>query len=42
LGKFILPSGKGVSGDLFLYSMVAALERVIFENVSQGKKTKKR
>jgi len=30
-----------VSGDLFLYSMIAALGRAIFENVSQGKKPKK-
>ena len=40
-GEVILSSGKRVSGDLFLYSMVAALGRVIFENVSQGKKPKK-
>jgi len=30
-----------VSGDLFLYSVIAALGRAIFENVSQGKKPKK-
>jgi hypothetical protein len=30
-----------VSGDLFLYSIVTALGRVIFENVSQGKNQKK-
>ncbi len=40
-GEVILSSGKKVSGDLFLYSMVAALGRVIFENVAQGRKPKK-
>jgi len=40
-GEVILSSGKRVSGDLFLYSMVAALGRVIFENVSQERKPKK-
>lgn len=40
-GEVILSSGKRVSGDLFLYSMVAALGRVIFENVSRGRKPKK-
>jgi len=40
-GEVILSSGKKVSGDLFLYSMVAALGRVIFENVSQGRKPRK-
>ena len=40
-GEVILSSGKRVSGDLFLYSMVAALGRIIFENVSQGKKPRK-
>lgn len=40
-GEVILSSGKRVSGDLFLYSMVAALGRVIFENVSHGRKPKK-
>ena len=40
-GEVILSSGKKVSGDIFLYSMVAALGRVIFENVSQGKNQKK-
>jgi len=40
-GDIVLSSGKKVSGDIFLYSMVAALGRVIFENVSQGKKPKK-
>ena len=40
-GEVILCSGKRVSGDIFLYSMIAALGRVIFENVSQGKKPKK-
>ncbi len=40
-GEVILSSGKRVSGDLFLYSVVAALGRVIFENVSQGRKPKK-
>jgi hypothetical protein len=40
-GDVILSSGKKVSGDLFLYSMIAALGRAIFENVSQGKKPKK-
>ncbi len=40
-GEVVLCSGKRVSGDLFLYSMIAALGRAIFENVSQGKKPKK-
>ena len=40
-GEITLSSGKKVSGDLFLYSMVAALGRIIFENVSQGRKPKK-
>ena len=40
-GEVILSSGKRVSGDLFLYSMVAALGRIIFENVSQGRKPRK-
>jgi len=40
-GEVTLSSGKRVSGDLFLYSLVAALGRAIFENVSQGKKPKK-
>ena len=40
-GEVILSSGKKVSGDIFLYSVVAALGRVIFENVSQGRKPKK-
>ncbi|GAG16310.1 unnamed protein product, partial [marine sediment metagenome] len=33
-GEVILSSGKKVSGDIFLYSMVAALGRIIFENVA--------
>ncbi len=40
-GEVILSSGKRVSGDLFLYSLIAALGRAIFENVSQGRKPKK-
>lgn len=40
-GEVILSSGKKVSGDLFLYSMIAALGRAIFENVSQGRRPKK-
>ncbi len=40
-GEVILSSGKRVSGDIFLYSMVAALGRIIFENVSQGRKPRK-
>jgi len=40
-GEVTLSSGKKVSGDLFLYSLVAALGRAIFENVSQGRKPKK-
>ena len=40
-GEVILSSGKKVSGDIFLYSVTAALGRVIFENVSQGRKPKK-
>ena len=40
-GEVILSSGKRVSGDIFLYSLIAALGRAIFENVSQGEKPKK-
>ena len=40
-GDVILSSGKKVSGNIFLYSMIAALGRAIFENVSQGRKPKK-
>ncbi len=40
-GEVTLSSGKKVSGDLFLYSMIAALGRAIFENVSQGRKPRK-
>jgi len=40
-GEVILSSGKKVSGDLFLYSLIAALGRAIFENVSQGRIPKK-
>ncbi len=40
-GEVILSSDKRVSGDLFLYSMIAALGRIIFENVSQGRKPRK-
>jgi AcrR family transcriptional regulator len=40
-GEVTLSSGKRVSGDLFLYSMIAGLGRAIFENVSQGRKPKK-
>jgi len=40
-GEITLCSGKKVSGDLFLYSVIAALGRAIFENVSQGRKPKK-
>ncbi|MEA1940279.1 MAG: TetR/AcrR family transcriptional regulator [Candidatus Caldatribacteriota bacterium] len=40
-GEVILSSGKKVKGDIFLYSMVAALGRAIFENVSRGRKLKK-
>ena len=40
-GEVILSSGKKVSGDIFLYSLVAALGRIIFENVAQGRKPKK-
>jgi AcrR family transcriptional regulator len=40
-GEVILSSGKKVSGDIFLYSVVAALGRIIFENVAQGRKPKK-
>ena len=39
--EVILSSGKRVSGDIFLYSLVAALGRAIFENVSQGRKPQK-
>jgi len=40
-GEITLSSGKKVNGDLFLYSLIAALGRAIFENVSQGRKPKK-
>ena len=40
-GEVTLSSCKRISGDLFLYSLVAALGRAIFENVSQGRKPKK-
>jgi len=40
-GKVILSSGKRVSGDVFLYSLIAALGRSIFENISQGRKPQK-
>jgi len=40
-GEVALSSGKKVSGDLFLYSLIAGLGRAIFENVSQGRKPKK-
>jgi len=40
-GEVTLSSGKRVSGELFLYSLIAALGRAIFENVSQGKKPRK-
>jgi tetrahydromethanopterin S-methyltransferase subunit G len=40
-GEVILSSGKKVSGDIFLYSLIAALGRSIFENISQGRKPKK-
>ena len=40
-GEVTLSSGKRVSGDQFLYSLIAALGRAIFENVSQGRKPKK-
>lgn len=40
-GEVILSSGKKISGDIFLYSITAALGRVIFENVSQGRKPRK-
>jgi len=33
-GEVILYSGKKMSGDLFLNSLVAILRRAIFENVS--------
>jgi len=40
-GEVILSSGKKISGVLFLYSLIAALGRVIFENVSRGRKPRK-
>jgi len=40
-GKVILSSERKVSGNIFLYSMIAALGRVTFEAVSHGKKPKK-
>ncbi len=40
-GEVILSSGKRISGDLFLYSLVAAFVRAIFEKVSQGTSPRK-
>jgi len=40
-GEVILSSGKRVSGDIFLYSLIAALGRSIFENISQGRRPQK-
>ena len=40
-GDVILSSGRKVSGNIFLYSMIAAFGRVTFEAVSHGKKPKK-
>ncbi|GAB4114203.1 MAG: hypothetical protein Kow00103_07510 [Candidatus Caldatribacteriota bacterium] len=41
LGEIKLVSGGKISGELFLFSLIASLGRVIFENTSQGKNTKK-
>ena len=40
-GDVILSSGKKISGNIFIYSMIAALGRVTFETVSHGKKPEK-
>ena len=40
-GDVTLTSGEKVSGNIFLYSMIAALGRVTFEAVSHGRKPKK-
>ena len=40
-GDVILSSEKKVSGNIFLYSMIAALGRLTFEAVSHGKKPEK-
>ncbi len=40
-GEVKLSSGKKVSGNVFLYSMIAALGRITFEEVSHGRKPKK-
>ncbi len=40
-GEITLTSGKKISGEVFLFSLIAALGRTIFENASQGKRTKK-
>jgi len=41
-GDVILSSGRKVSGNIFIYSMIAALVRVTFEAVSHGKKPEKK
>jgi len=40
-GEVILSSGKKISGNIFLYSTIAALGRVTFAAVSHGKKPEK-
>jgi AcrR family transcriptional regulator len=40
-GDVILSSEKKISGNIFLYSMIAALGRLTFEAVSHGKKPEK-
>jgi len=40
-GDVQLSSGKKVSGNIFLYSMIAAIGRVAFEAVSQGRNPQK-
>jgi len=40
-GEVQLSSGKKVSGNIFLYSIIASLGRVAFEAASQGKPPKK-
>ncbi|MCJ7790637.1 MAG: hypothetical protein MUP69_10800, partial [Candidatus Atribacteria bacterium] len=40
-GEVILSSGAKVSGDIFLFSLIAALGRVIVEEVSRERKPRK-
>jgi hypothetical protein len=40
-GEVILSSGAKVSGDIFLFSLIAALGRAIVEEVSRERKPRK-